>query len=141
VATLATLRDSERQAELLETDVLPIVALKVATAEQTYGASNGMLSDLIEPQRAELELRGVIAEARILREKKLADIEALLGVDVETISADSSVSAGPSVSADSSEYSRGPCGRSELPERHRRDPRLQPRHGSHETALVTGGLQ
>lgn len=92
VAALSLLRDSERQVLFLETEVVPIVEQKAEVATNAYAAGSVELTEAIDAQRAALELQDSIAEARILREKKLAEIEALLGVDVETIGTGSSPS-------------------------------------------------
>jgi outer membrane protein TolC len=86
VAALTVLRNSERQVRFLETEVLPILEEKVSVATDAYANSTSELIDLIESQRAIIELRRALAEARIMREKKLADVEALMGVDVEVLS-------------------------------------------------------
>ena len=44
-----------------------------------------MYLDLIEAQRTLLDVRLTIAESKAAREKSLADLEALAGVDVETL--------------------------------------------------------
>jgi outer membrane protein TolC len=85
VAALVALRNSERQASFLQDDVLPVLELKTATIEDRYATGAADLADIVESQRATLELRMLISEARILREQKLAEIEALVGVDVETL--------------------------------------------------------
>jgi cobalt-zinc-cadmium efflux system outer membrane protein len=85
VATLAALRDAERQAAHLGGQVLPLLLLRVANLRQTYATGSTDLDELIESERAVLELQALVAEQRMRREKKLADLEALAGVDVEAI--------------------------------------------------------
>ena len=85
VANLYALRNAERQAALLQEAVLPKARQAFSSSRQAY--ANGQISfvDLLDGQRTLLDIRRLIAEARIEREKRLADLEALAGVDVETL--------------------------------------------------------
>lgn len=85
VAALAALRDAERQTWVLAHDVLPLLQQRVANLRRTYAAGLTPLEDLIESERAVLELQALIAEQRMRREKKVAELEPLLGVDMETV--------------------------------------------------------
>ena len=86
VAALYALRNSERQAALFEQQILPAAQRVLENVRQAYTAGTGMYLDLIEAQRTLLDVRLTIAESRAAREKSLADLEALAGVDVETLS-------------------------------------------------------
>jgi hypothetical protein len=83
VAALYAVRNGERQAELFERRIVPAAGRVVDNARQAYAAGTGTFIDLIDAQRTLLEVRLTAAEARAAREKTLADLEALLGVDVE----------------------------------------------------------
>lgn len=85
VATLLALRSDERQALLFETKVVPLSRRVLATVRQSYSAGAATYLDLIDAQRALLDARLVIAEARAAREKRLAELEALMGADIETL--------------------------------------------------------
>lgn len=85
VATLVNLRDAERQAALFGSTIVPATARIGATVRQRYAAGQAGYSDLIDAQRAILEARLVEAQARTMREKRLAELEALIGLDVETL--------------------------------------------------------
>ena len=85
VAAVYALRNSERQASLFEKQVLPAAQRVLENARQSYTAGTGMYLDLIEAQRTLLDVRLTIAEAKAAREKSLADLEALAGVDIETL--------------------------------------------------------
>jgi len=85
VATLLSLRDSERQVSLLEQRILPMAILAADLARQEYVGGDGELTSLLESQRAAVDLRAVLAAARIARELRLVDLEALAGVDIETL--------------------------------------------------------
>jgi outer membrane protein TolC len=86
VAALYALRNSERQASLFEQQILPAAQRVLENVRQAYTAGTGIYLDLIEAQRTLLDVRLTIAESRAAREKSLADLEALAGVDVETLS-------------------------------------------------------
>jgi len=86
VATLYALRNNERQTALFQDRVLPAAERVLAGARQTYAAGTGGYLDLIESQRTLLQARLTVVETRAAREKALADLEALAGVDVETLS-------------------------------------------------------
>ena len=85
VAAVYAIRNSERQAELFEKRIMPASERIVDNARQAYAAGTASFIDLIETQRTLLEVRLTAAEARAAREKSLADLEALLGTDVETL--------------------------------------------------------
>lgn len=87
VATLIALRDAERQAELFESRIVPAADRIVAITRQSYAAGGAAYLDMIDAERALLDARLVIAEARAMREKRLAELEALMGTDVETLAA------------------------------------------------------
>jgi len=87
VATLIALRDAERQAELFEYRIVPAAERVVAITRQSYAAGGAAYLDMIDAERALLDARLVIAEARAMREKRLAELEALMGTDVETLAA------------------------------------------------------
>jgi outer membrane protein TolC len=85
VAALVMLRDSARAAELFEGSVLPTAELLAHTAQQSYAAEGAPLGELIEARRALLEVRLVIAAARIERERRVAEVEEIVGADMETL--------------------------------------------------------
>jgi outer membrane protein TolC len=85
VAAVYALRNTERQAALFEKQVLPSAQRVLENVRQSYSAGTGGYLDLIEAQRTLLDVRLTIAEAKAAREKHLADLEALAGVDIETI--------------------------------------------------------
>ncbi|MFO0833753.1 MAG: TolC family protein [Phycisphaerales bacterium] len=87
VATLLALRNSERQASLFETTLEPLATRVLANARQSYAAGSTMYLDLLEAQSMVLQTRLMAIEARASRDKRLAELEALLGADIETIGA------------------------------------------------------
>lgn len=87
IATLVALRNDERQAALLENSILPQARQIWGASSQAYAAGIIPFADLIDTQRSLLQLRLLIAEARIARDKRLAEMETLAGVDVEALAA------------------------------------------------------
>jgi outer membrane protein TolC len=84
VAALYALRNSERQAAVFERRILPTAERVVANARQSYAAGTGSFLELVESQRTLLQARLTLAEARAAREKSLAELEALAGVDLSS---------------------------------------------------------
>ena len=92
VATLVALRNNERQAILLQDVIAPRARQLRDASSQAYSAGSANFADLIDAQRTLLQVRLLTAEARIAREKRLAELETLAGVDVETLEAPPQVS-------------------------------------------------
>lgn len=86
-ATLLAIRDAERRARQFEQDILPLLSETVELTRRSYGAGTATYLDLIDTQRTRLDVRLMAAEAWAMRERMLAELEALGGVDVETIAA------------------------------------------------------
>jgi outer membrane protein TolC len=83
VAAMYALRNSERQAGVFEQTIVPAADRIVDNTRQAYAAGTGSFLDLVEAQRTLLEVRVAAAEARAAREKSLADLEALVGTEIE----------------------------------------------------------
>jgi outer membrane protein TolC len=94
VATLHAIRNSERQAKLFEQQLVPASQRIVESAREAYTRGTTSFVELIDTQRTLLDVRLTAAEARTAREKALADLEALLGVDVETLGATAAAAPG-----------------------------------------------
>lgn len=84
-ATLLAMRDAERRGGVFEKDVLPLARQTVDLTRRSYAAGSASYLDLIDSQRTLLEVRLMAAEARTIREKMLAELEALAGMDVESL--------------------------------------------------------
>lgn len=87
VATLVALRNSERQATLFETTLVPLADRVLSNTRQTYAAGSAMYLDLLEAQGMVLDTRLMAIEAHAARDKRLAELEALMGTDIETLPA------------------------------------------------------
>ena len=88
VQTVPTIyrRNSERQVAVFEQQVLPRAEQAVGIARESYATGGTSFTDVIDIQRTLLDVRLMIAEAKTAREKSLAEIERLAGVDIETLS-------------------------------------------------------
>jgi outer membrane protein TolC len=85
VAALYVMRNSERQALVFEQTIRPRAEQAFASARDAYVSGQGSFIDLIDSQRTLLDVRQMIAEIRIEREKRLGELEALAGVDIESL--------------------------------------------------------
>jgi cobalt-zinc-cadmium efflux system outer membrane protein len=85
VAALYAMRNSERQTAVLHDTILPRAEEVLSGAQQAYATGGGSFVELIEGQRTVLDVRLAIAETQVAREKRLAELEALAGVDIETL--------------------------------------------------------
>lgn len=84
-ATLLAMRDAERRASVFERDILPLARQTVDLTRRSYAVGSASYIDLIDSQRTLLDVRLMAAEARTMREKMLAELEALAGMDIETL--------------------------------------------------------
>lgn len=85
LSTLLTMRDAERRARAFDDGILPLAARAVELARQGYASGATSYLDLIDAQRTLLDARLLSAEAWTTRERMLAELEALAGMDIETL--------------------------------------------------------
>ncbi|AZG78838.1 TolC family protein (plasmid) [Methylocystis rosea] len=85
VANLYFMRNAERQTSFYRRRVVPVVEQLINSSREAYAAGSVQFADLIDSQRTYISVRVLVAEARIEREKRLAELEALAGVDIETL--------------------------------------------------------
>lgn len=85
VANLYFLRNAERQTELYRARVVPAVQQLLSSSRQAYAAGAVTFADLIDSERTYIAVRAMVAEAQVEREKRLAELEALAGIDIETL--------------------------------------------------------
>jgi cobalt-zinc-cadmium efflux system outer membrane protein len=85
VAALYALRNYDRQVGVFERQILPRAEQVLGVVRQSYATGATGFTDLIETQRTLLDVRLMIAEAKAAREKSLAELEALAGLDMETL--------------------------------------------------------
>ncbi|HXZ60501.1 MAG TPA: TolC family protein [Steroidobacteraceae bacterium] len=87
VATLYSMRNAERQTQLYQRSILPAAQQLVGSSRSAYAAGTIGFADLVDSERMLLMVRRMVAESRIEREERLAELEALAGVDIETLGA------------------------------------------------------
>lgn len=85
VANLYLMRNAERQTALYNQRVVPAAQQLMNASRSNYAAGTVAFADLIDSQRILIAARLTVAQVRIEREKRLAEIEALAGVDIETL--------------------------------------------------------
>lgn len=85
VANLYFLRNAERRSSFYRRRVVPIVEQLINSSRQAYAAGSVNFAELIDSKRTYISVRLLVAEARIEREKRLAELEALAGMDIETL--------------------------------------------------------
>ncbi len=84
VADLYLLRNAERQTRLYQQQIIPAAQQLVSSSRNAYAAGTIGFADLIDSERMLLMVRREVAEMQIEREERLAELEALAGVDIET---------------------------------------------------------
>jgi len=99
VATLLALRGAERQRVVLEDHVTPSAEQAAGAAERAYTTGNGSFGAWLATQRTLLELRFTVAETRVARERQVAELEMLAGVDAERLARDAGAGASYDVAA------------------------------------------
>lgn len=92
VANLYIMRNAERQSALYRQRIVPAAEQLVNSSRSEYAAGTVGFAELIDSQRTLIATRRAVAQIRIEREKRLAEIEALAGVDIETLGRSASVS-------------------------------------------------
>jgi outer membrane protein, heavy metal efflux system len=85
VVTLLALRDAERRTLYFERDIVPLAEQTVDLTRRSYGSGASTYLDLIDTHRTLLDVRLMAAEAATMRERMLAELEALAGMDIETV--------------------------------------------------------
>ncbi len=79
ILDITTLRDADRQLDLFQHTVLPRAQQIVTLARSAYEAGRATLLDLLDSQRSLISIERLIANLRTIREKRLADLEAIAG--------------------------------------------------------------
>ena len=87
VATLYALRNAERQERYYRETILPVSRQVLQAARQDYTAGRLGLGELLDAQRMLIDVNRSIDQFRIDREKRLAELEEIAGMDVEAIKA------------------------------------------------------
>jgi outer membrane protein TolC len=77
VDDIATLRDADRQIDLLDQTVLPRAREVVMLTRTAYQNNNATLLDLLDSQRSLIDIERLSANLRVTCDKRLAEIEAI----------------------------------------------------------------
>jgi cobalt-zinc-cadmium efflux system outer membrane protein len=83
VTDLATLRDAQRQIDLLEKVILPRARQMVSASQVSYRENQTALLDLLDSERTLIALRRLDAELKITRQKQQIDLDALRGAGID----------------------------------------------------------
>jgi len=97
VANLVLMRDAERQVQLYRQRVVPAAQQLVSSSRSAYAAGTIAFADLVDSERMFLTVRRMVAEAQVEREVRLAELEALAGVDIETLGRPPTIGAQPAL--------------------------------------------
>ena len=85
VSNLYIMRNAERQTELDQRRMVPAAQQLVSSSQNAYAAGAAGFADLIDSERMLISVRRMVAQAQLEREKRLVELEALAGVDIETL--------------------------------------------------------
>ena len=85
VADLYLMRNAERESLLYRERIVPAARQLVSSSRNAYAAGSVVFADLIDSERMFIAVRRMVAEAQIERERRLSELEALAGVDIETL--------------------------------------------------------
>ena len=99
VADLYLMRNAERETQLYQTRVVPAARQLVSSSRNAYAAGTIVFADLIDSERMFISVRRMVAQSQIEREQRLAELEALAGVDIETLGGHATAGAPPTVDA------------------------------------------
>ena len=83
VVDISTLRDADRQLDLFEHTVLPRARQVVTVARSAYEAGQSTLLDMLDSQRSLIAIQRLVANLRITREKRMADLDAIAALTLE----------------------------------------------------------
>ncbi|MDB5174109.1 MAG: outer rane efflux protein [Phycisphaerales bacterium] len=79
VMDLSVIRDADRQLGLFEQTILPRARQAASVVRSSYETGQSSLLDLLEAQRSVIAIGRLAANLRAVREKRLADLEAITG--------------------------------------------------------------
>jgi outer membrane protein TolC len=88
VATLIALRDAERQTQWFAERIIPAAERNASASRQSYSTGSVTLTEVLAAEESVLESKFASARVKVEREKHLARLESLAGVDVETLDQD-----------------------------------------------------
>jgi outer membrane protein, heavy metal efflux system len=74
---IATLRDADRQLDLLQHAILPRAHQAVSLARTAYQTGNASLLDLLDSQSGLIDIERLVTNLRVTRDKRLVEIESI----------------------------------------------------------------
>jgi outer membrane protein TolC len=83
VMDIATLRDADRQLDLFEHKILPRAGQVVTVSRSSYETGQSSLLDLLDAQRSLIAIQRLVANLKVLREKRMVDLEAIAATSLE----------------------------------------------------------
>lgn len=101
VAVLYLMRNAERATQFYRDKVVPSTRQLVSSSRNAYAAGTAGFADLIDSERMYIAVRRLVAQSQIERERRLAELETLAGVDIETLGKPQSTGIARSVNATS----------------------------------------
>ncbi len=77
VSDITTIRDADRQLDLLQHTILPRWREAVSLVRTAYQTGSASLSDLLDAQRSLIDIERLTATLQITRDKRLVEIESI----------------------------------------------------------------
>ena len=97
VADLYLMRNAERETHLYRARVVPAARQLVSSSRNAYAAGTNVFADLIDSERMFISVRRMVAQSQIEREQRLAELQALAGVDIEALGTQAPAGVRPAV--------------------------------------------
>ena len=85
VMDIVSLRDTDRQLDLFDHTILPRTRQVVAVGRSAYETGQSTLLDFLDSKRSLISMQRLVANLRIAREKRLADLETITARDLAEI--------------------------------------------------------
>jgi outer membrane protein TolC len=90
ILDITTLRDADRQIKLIDGTILPRAHQVVLVTRAAYESGRASVLDLLEGQRSLISLQRLTATLVTVREKRVADLEAIIAHDLDATAKDAS---------------------------------------------------
>jgi outer membrane protein TolC len=84
VADLTIIRDADRQLDLFDHTILPRTREMVEIDRSAYETGRTSLLDLLDDQRSLIAIERLVANLRIVREKRIAELESITTSDLSS---------------------------------------------------------
>jgi cobalt-zinc-cadmium efflux system outer membrane protein len=80
---ISTIHDVDRHLDLLRHTILPRIQQMLVVTRSSYETGQSTLLDLLDSQREQIVIERLVANLRITREKRLADLESIAAINLE----------------------------------------------------------